>query len=731
MGAADVEYVSDGSLMTEFVLVQRLYKAAALAASHDPFTCALGGDAAPNAALDGLRSDPRLECLDVGSSSTLGGLANLTAIDQIEGHALPSSASAEDVVLFGAVTPCGGKVVSDGVINAYDFAVLMWAQFRVPPYDTLLDDLSLVPTMQGRDDTHARCGTGEDPAAYAVDTLALNFCGDDDGGGGGDGSSRRRRLDDPSAAQPRDLGAEVMQWAEAPGVGEWTRVRLPAVAHSLELYLHGAAGYTTQDLTYEPVPRANCSEPTNPAACAPQFNADRVVIGFERRADLLAAGGGGAASEASCATIQRASADVLSNGRLALLQTPPAAACAYDVFVWRPHALLLATAAATAAAATAADGDEACAGRLGVRAGSSALDGEGGATQLGLVCAADYGVPPPPAPPSPPSPPPPSAPPSAPPLEPAEYRAAALVTVELAASGSVSDYDEADIADIAASLAAVAGVSASDVQVSVVAASVLIVATVTLPPAPAHVGTGALEQQAWQQAQLDQTADLIGATLGTAEMASAALGIQVEAAPQITGALHAPPPTSPPPAAPPAAAAAPLASPRAPPPALGGVATGGDDATRGMIALGVLAGCAVATAAVALFFLRRSSQHGRGRSPGRARVSARLSSGPAWAVPWPDKLHAPTTLPASLVVGYALEHDMDIKPQFRREGSSRTRPELQRRRSSGRFVQIDDVNLVEPCMGVSSSSAPAGASMISTDRRCSYSATHVVVSSTI
>ena len=44
---------------------------------------------------------------------------------------------------------------------------------------------------------------------------------------------------------------------------------------------------------------------------------------------------------------------------------------------------------------------------------------------------------------------------------------------------------------------------------------------------------------------------------------------------------------------------------------------------------------------LSLFFLRRSSQHERGRPQGRARVPARLPGVPAWAVPLPAKPHAP------------------------------------------------------------------------------------------
>ena len=52
-----------------------------------------------------------------------------------------------------------------------------------------------------------------------------------------------------------------------------------------------------------------------------------------------------------------------------MLQTPPAKACSFDLFVWTPEET------------RAQLGDDApCGGGLGVEAGSNALDGRGGAT---------------------------------------------------------------------------------------------------------------------------------------------------------------------------------------------------------------------------------------------------------------------------------------------------------------------------------------------------------------
>ena len=68
------------------------------------------------------------------------------------------------------------------------------------------------------------------------------------------------------------------------------------------------------------------------------------------------------------------------------------------------------------------------------------------------------------------------------------------MTVELVAAGSVSDYDNDTQADIAAEIAALAGVSPDQVTLSVLPASVLILATIT-PDAQSDGGGAAQPSQ--------------------------------------------------------------------------------------------------------------------------------------------------------------------------------------------------------------------------------------------
>ena len=65
----------------------------------------------------------------------------------------PGTLHADATNLFGGAATCDGKIVGDGLINAYDFAVLLWTHFKQPPYDTLPLPLGSVATVAGRENT--------------------------------------------------------------------------------------------------------------------------------------------------------------------------------------------------------------------------------------------------------------------------------------------------------------------------------------------------------------------------------------------------------------------------------------------------------------------------------------------------------------------------------------------------------------------------------------------------
>jgi len=181
---------------------------------------------------------------------------------------------------------------------------------------------------------------------------------------------------------------------------------------------------------------------------------------------------------------------------------------------------------------------------------------------------------PPPSPSSPSSPPSPSLPPPSPPP------GTGTVVLTLTASGSIGDYS--DTSSLQQNVATAAGIDRSLVVISVAAASVRITATLAVPAST----TAASVQNS------------LSSSLGTADDATAALGVTVESVPTVEVASplpQLPPPTGPPPPPPP------------PPPPLprsidvGGLSTG--------VVIGTVLGIIVGVCLISVAILRWVNGH--------------------------------------------------------------------------------------------------------------------------
>ena len=197
--------------------------------------------------------------------------------------------------------------------------------------------------------------------------------------------------------------------------------------------------------------------------------------------------------------------------------------------------------------------------------------------------------PPPPSPPSPspspvpPSPPgtppvPPSPPPPSPPLPPSPPPPPTLV-LTITASGTVTDYS--DTTALASSIASAAGVDPSYVTITIASASVLITATIVVPPASTFAAVSAS----------------INTNLGTTAAASAALGITVESVPTVTTPPMPPPPPLPPSPPPPTASE-----------------DGGGGGSGGLIG-GIIGGCFVPLLVGGLYFMKLKKDRVKANAP--------------------------------------------------------------------------------------------------------------------
>jgi len=443
----------DGSLVSEFVLMERIYAKIEESASNDPYWCHLNTEATARTLLPDLPHDIRWECLDIASASTLGGLANTSAFEHSPnapngswifpplGYGHNTSA-----LLFGSEVQCESKHVGDGTVNSHDIAALMYAQFAAAPYYDIWRPTSIYnmqefephtggpDTTQGRAVTATQCGNHIKPNHYQLQ-LATDFClaghfppappALSNGGG-------RRLTETPEASISNvtdrspglvtidqfeqelvrlargstvmsSFNAAAMRWCAIPEAGgEWTRIRLPGVVLVTEIFLINIRTLEgVNDLDYMAPPPEECARAAipDPTTCAPdEGSRDQLVVRFARRLHELPAG----RTVDSCALVVSGAYQALKGNVLSLRQLPPEQTCPIDVYIWVPTRLKPSS-------------DALCSGEVGVDVGSTAMDGVRGAIQLDVACAEER-VFPPPLPLSPPSKPPPLAsPPASPP----------------------------------------------------------------------------------------------------------------------------------------------------------------------------------------------------------------------------------------------------------------------------------------------------------------------------
>ena len=286
-------------------------------------------------------------CLDIGTSRTLSGMNPIVGvystraalIDIVEDVLLsPAAPPPPKVTLFGSADTCflrsdrsfgvttDPKSYGDGVINAYDIAVLLWSQFERPPYNDI-PDLKTMKTVDARETMMDMCCSGLgiktdlggapwtcldgkavtrseystrvsreycDPhiqtsvpssaptslptsAPTSVPSLAPTSVVTGDGSGDGDGSRDGRRLDDEAQVEARRALSEgssgeirSYRWADVGDAGSWTKIELPETAIALELFLLNVdPALAYRDISFEAPPPSGCSTPGDDAGCEP------------------------------------------------------------------------------------------------------------------------------------------------------------------------------------------------------------------------------------------------------------------------------------------------------------------------------------------------------------------------------------------------------------------------------------------------------------------------------
>ena len=148
----------DGMLTDEFRLMEHYAKKAIEDNSFDAYWC-------------DLKENPELQCLDIGSPSTLDGLFDSSSIinmyeNGMSIYEINKLRSSTSTLLFGQSNECDGKIVGDGVIDIHDISTLMSYIFQAGPYMSLSHNPYDVQTTMGRTDLKSNCNKYSDPSQY-------------------------------------------------------------------------------------------------------------------------------------------------------------------------------------------------------------------------------------------------------------------------------------------------------------------------------------------------------------------------------------------------------------------------------------------------------------------------------------------------------------------------------------------------------------------------------------
>ncbi len=329
--------------------MERLWRESATFNNYNSYTC-------------GVLDDPRLECLDIKSFSSLSGQSLADSIttfgisldrsvdktlydhDTFEFISLlDSGITTPNATLFGSYDTCTQAVAGgygDGVINAFDIAGLLWYQFQSKPYNKLSRNSSSVVTTYTRSGTAARCGLNDTRRDW-LRSVASDFCISGD-----EYASEQlvnvnpviswlhdsRPMEHSPLASGNVMQIGVSLWLTAV-YGKWYKIAVDGVTTSFELIIPQLSEYTTYEVSNLLPPRDNCI-----------FNCDSVPSGFtilsevqirfKRRMEEQLFQYSDSVRE--CADIETtfSSNTAVVQDTISFIQTPITRACSFDVFIY-------------------------------------------------------------------------------------------------------------------------------------------------------------------------------------------------------------------------------------------------------------------------------------------------------------------------------------------------------------------------------------------------------------
>ena len=305
----DIVQGSDGTLVAEFRLVEKMHKENVAANNYDSLSCApsLGNSFH--------------QCADVAGAGTISlDKASLWSTDAEDLYygTLSGFLDVSNASPFGV--ECGSDKVGDGAVNSFDIAVFAFAMFQRPPYNVALS----TPTVALRSDQGAQCESSNTRADWQT-AIGESFCPSS----GRQLSSSSSSLDAPLLVDASG-GVLLERWATS-NVGNWYRISIGGIQTVTELILGNVWIDVPVGLVNDPYPRLAA-----PSTLVPS-DPNKIEVRWARRFELL-----GRVETRCQAIVNGVSGTVaLIGDTLSVRQegrsTQPV--CAFDLFVFLPWSM--------------------------------------------------------------------------------------------------------------------------------------------------------------------------------------------------------------------------------------------------------------------------------------------------------------------------------------------------------------------------------------------------------
>jgi hypothetical protein len=309
----DIIQGTDGTLIAEFRLAERMHRQNVISNTYETVTCAASNGVSFH------------QCADVAGAATIAeDEASKWSIeaDDVYYGTLAGYLDSSNAQPFGVA--CGSERVGDGVVNTFDIAVFAFAMFNRAPYNVPLTTQTVVMRSELAQECSNKTTRGDWQAK-----LSTSFCPV--------GAGRRRRLAESDLS---DVSDHVDLWEHSRieggvrGSGTWYQISIDGIQSVVEIMMDGIWVDYPVGLVNEPYPRKD-----DPHTHLPD-NFNKVELRWARKMEFLDM------QTSSCSPIVNGVSGTiaLEGDTIGIRQEGTSAQllCAFVVFIYVPDTVLTA-----------------------------------------------------------------------------------------------------------------------------------------------------------------------------------------------------------------------------------------------------------------------------------------------------------------------------------------------------------------------------------------------------